>query len=120
MDKKTPFRRSRRTPSNSIARVVEPGHPGTAAYQVLDISHDGLFVADEQSSLSTSFALRIGLPNSQRPHERVWAWGSVAWHGEKDGRRGVGISLSFDAPDAQRAWVNAVSTQRQLVQRVAG
>ncbi len=98
-----PFRRAHRAAVSTEAELVDPGHPGRARFLVLDLSEDGLFVADELCTLSAGSRVRVGLP-SYTGDVSVWAWGAVLWRGRKSGRSGVGVALSFDSPEVQAQW----------------
>lgn len=105
-----PFRRSHRAPVYTNGSMIEPGHPGRACIEILDVCADGLFLADDEHALEREASVRIGLPlsidSSQQP---LWAWAKVRWRGEKHGRRGVGVKLSFDDECARRAWRRSVA-----------
>lgn len=110
-----PFRRTHRAPIAACGLVVQPGHPGRAAFDILDVCAEGLFLADEDLTLEREASVRIGLPappavrSGHSSASAVWAWARVRWRGEKDGRRGVGVKLTFDDEAARRAWRRSVA-----------
>ncbi len=99
------FRRSRRARVEAKVSVVEPGHPGRADFEVLDVSEGGLFLADDAAFAQES-SMRVGVTLAEGM--TVWAWGQVRWRGLKDGIRGVGLALSFDGPELSVLWRDMV------------
>jgi len=107
VDSDYPFRRDHRARVSAVAAVVHPGHPGRAEFNVLDLSGNGLFLADCESSLCNGSKVRVGLP-SRRTGESVWGWADILWRGNKDGKPGVGAQLAFDSPAQANSWKEAV------------